>query len=169
LWRTASCKRNNKTFHSSKINYKVTKMCCVINKLLASLRYVFCVPCCFLVYGMYLPPLPLVFISLINPPPIPPVPFPCALWLCGPTFQSFICLLWIPNQLQIIYHLVIGLSVLCLMPCPVFVWGPPGLLATGSCCRVVWGLRSLNAAFPWWSCLSYYEYEWLSITWVFSM
>jgi hypothetical protein len=27
------------------------------------------------------------------------------------------------------------------------VWDPPRLLATGSCCWVVWGLRSLNAAF----------------------
>jgi hypothetical protein len=48
--------------------------------------------------------------------------------------------------------LVINLSVLCLVPFPVFVWGPPGLLATGSCCWVVWGLRSLNAAFPCWLC-----------------
>jgi hypothetical protein len=39
---------------------------------------------------------------------------------------------------------------------PVFVWGPPGLLATSSCYWVGWGLRSLNAAFPWWSCLSYF-------------
>jgi hypothetical protein len=53
--------------------------------------------------------------------------------------------------------LVINLSVLCLVPCPVFVWGPPGLLATGSCCWVVWGLRSLSAAFPCWSCLSYFK------------
>jgi hypothetical protein len=29
------------------------------------------------------------------------------------------------------------------------------LLATGSCCWVVWGLRSLNAAFLCWYCLSY--------------
>jgi hypothetical protein len=36
----------------------------------------------------------------------------------------------------------------CRVPCPVFVFGPLGLLATGSFCWVVWGLRSLNAAFP---------------------
>jgi hypothetical protein len=47
--------------------------------------------------------------------------------------------------------------VLCLMPFPVFLWGPPGLLATGSCYWVGWGLCSLNAAFPWWSCLSYFS------------
>jgi hypothetical protein len=34
--------------------------------------------------------------------------------------------------------------------------GPPGLIAIGSCCWVIWGLRSLNAAFPCWSCLSYF-------------
>jgi hypothetical protein len=43
--------------------------------------------------------------------------------------------------------LVNNLSELCLVPCPVFGWGPSGLLATGSCCWVVWGWRSLNAAF----------------------
>jgi hypothetical protein len=41
------------------------------------------------------------------------------------------------------------LELLCLMPFPVFVWGPPELLATGSCYWVGWRLRSLNAAFPW--------------------
>jgi hypothetical protein len=41
------------------------------------------------------------------------------------------------------------------LPCPFYVWGPPGLLAVGFCCWVIWGLRSLNAAFPCWSCLSY--------------
>jgi hypothetical protein len=47
-------------------------------------------------------------------------------------------------------------TIMCLsLPCPVFVWGLPGLLATGSCCWVIWGFRSLNAAFPCWSCLSY--------------
>jgi hypothetical protein len=35
--------------------------------------------------------------------------------------------------------------------------GPPGLLPTGSCYWVGWGLRSLNAAFPCWSCLSYFN------------
>jgi hypothetical protein len=83
-------------------------------------------------------------------------------WLCGPIVQSFVCFLWIPYQLQIIYLLVIGLSVLCLVPCPVFVWGPHGLLATDSCYWVGWGLCSLNAAFPWWSCLSYF----LSPVWI---
>jgi hypothetical protein len=42
------------------------------------------------------------------------------------------------------------------VPCPVFLWGPPGLLAAGACCWVGWGLRSLNAAFPCRSCLSYF-------------
>jgi hypothetical protein len=68
--------------------------------------------------------------------------------------------LWIPNQLQIIYHLMINGS----LPCPFCVWGPPGLLAVGSCCWVMWGLRSLNAAFPCWSCLSYFRktVEWVT-------
>jgi hypothetical protein len=37
-----------------------------------------------------------------------------------------------------------------------FIWSPLGLLAARYCCRVVWGLRSLNAAFPCWSCISYF-------------
>jgi hypothetical protein len=53
---------------------------------------------------------------------------------------------------------VINLSELCLVPCPVFGWCPSELLATGSCCWVVWWLHSLNAAFPCWSCLSYFNY-----------
>jgi hypothetical protein len=36
----------------------------------------------------------------LHPGPLPPVPF-C---LYGPNSQSFICFLWIPSQLQIIYH-----------------------------------------------------------------
>jgi hypothetical protein len=54
--------------------------------------------------------------------------------------------------------LVIGLSVLWLVPCPVSVLGSSRLLATGSCCLVAWGLRSSNAAIPCWSCLSYFNY-----------
>jgi hypothetical protein len=53
--------------------------------------------------------------------------------------------------------LVVSLPMLCLVPCPVFVWCPPVLLATGSCYWVGWRLRSLNAAFPCWSCLSYFK------------
>jgi hypothetical protein len=52
--------------------------------------------------------------------------------------------------------IVISLFVLCLVPCPVFVCSPLGLFATSSCCLVMWGLRSLNAAFPCWFCLSYH-------------
>jgi hypothetical protein len=53
--------------------------------------------------------------------------------------------------------LVISLYMLYLVPvpCPVFVLCLCGLFANDSCCWVVWGLRSLNAAFPCWSCLSY--------------
>jgi hypothetical protein len=51
---------------------------------------------------------------------------------------------------------VVSLPVHYLVPFPVFVWGPPGLLATGSFYWVGWELRSLNAAFPWWSYLSYF-------------
>jgi hypothetical protein len=51
----------------------------------------------------------LVFISLINhPPPFPRLLFPSPLW-------AYYYFLWIPNQLQIIYHLMI-MSVLCLCP-----------------------------------------------------
>jgi hypothetical protein len=39
------------------------------------------------------------------------------------------------------------MSVLCVAPCIVLVWVPPGLLATGSGCWVVWGLCSLNTTF----------------------
>jgi hypothetical protein len=49
---------------------------------------------------------------------------------------------------RLIYsYVVVFLPVLCLMPCLIFVWGPP-LLATDACYWVGWGLRSLNAAFP---------------------
>jgi hypothetical protein len=34
---------------------------------------------------------------------------------------------------------MVYLPVLCLVPFPVFVWGPPGLLATCSCYWVGWG------------------------------
>jgi hypothetical protein len=43
-----------------------------------------------------------------TPPPSPDLLSPSPLWA-----YSF---LWIPNQLQIIYHLMINLSVLCLCP-----------------------------------------------------
>jgi hypothetical protein len=45
-----------------------------------------------------------------------------------------------------------------------WVWGPPGLLAIGSCCWVIWGLRSLNTAFPCWSCFSYFS----KLIWLFT-
>jgi hypothetical protein len=75
-----------------------------------------------------------------------PAPFPLVsliLWVYYSIIYLFSLSSW-----RVIYQLVINLSVLCLVPCPVFVWGPPGLLAAGSCCWVVWGLRSLSAAFP---------------------
>jgi hypothetical protein len=54
------------------------------------------------------------FISLINPPS-PGLLSPSPLW-------AYYYFLWIPNQLQIIYHLMINLSALCL--CPVlFLFG----------------------------------------------
>jgi hypothetical protein len=71
--------------------------------------------------------------------------------------RSIVCYLWVPCQLQIDFIiLVISLSELCLVSCLVFVWGPSGLLAIGSCCCVMLGLRSLNTAFPCWSFLSYH-------------
>jgi hypothetical protein len=68
------------------------------------------------------------------------------LWLCGPIIQWFTCFLWIPCQLPITLYflffnhlfvffeflfsyklffsfLVISLSVLCRVPCPVFCLG----------------------------------------------
>jgi hypothetical protein len=66
-----------------------------------------------------------------------------------PFILSIICFLWIPYQLQIIY-------IFSDKPVRAFVLGPSGFLATGSCCWVVWGLRSLNATFPCWPCLSYF-------------
>jgi hypothetical protein len=96
--------------------------------------------------------LPLVFIYFIYS-----CPLPCAFWLYGPNLQLCICFLLVHYQLLIIYsYVVVCLPVLCLMPCPFFVWGPPGLLATDACYWVGWGLRSLNAAFPCRSCLSYF-------------
>jgi hypothetical protein len=47
-----------------------------------------------------------------------------------PIIQSFFFFCF-SYKLSII--LVINLSVLCLVPCSVFVWGPPWLFATGSC------------------------------------
>jgi hypothetical protein len=67
----------------------------------------------------------------------------------------FFSSLSVTNYFFLCMILVINLPMLCFLPWPVFVWGPPGLLVTGSCCWIVWGLRSLNAAFPSWSCLSY--------------
>jgi hypothetical protein len=117
--------------------------------------------------------LPLAIFLYLSPLPLVSILFPCALWLCWPIILSFICCLWIPCQLQIIYllfdHLFVSfrflisykliiilmysLWVFCLVPCPIFC--PPGLLANGSCCWVVWGLRSLNAPFPCWFCSSF--------------
>jgi hypothetical protein len=104
-------------------------------------------PCCFLVYGKYFPTLPLVFIYFIYPLHSPGIlsPSPCALWLYG-HIQSFSSLL-VSNYLWLFW-----------LACPVlFLFGgPPGLLTTDSCDSLVgWGLRSLNAAFPCWSCLTY--------------
>jgi hypothetical protein len=101
----------------------------------------------------------LPLLALFYPPPFPlsHVPFPCAFWHCGPYIKSFICFVLFHYKLLIMYSdVVVFLPVLCLVPCPVFLWGPPGLLAAGACCLVGWGLRSLNAAFPCRSCLSYF-------------
>jgi hypothetical protein len=40
---------------------------------------------------------PIFYLFYLSPPfPGSPVPFPCALWLYGPIFQSFICFLLVP-------------------------------------------------------------------------
>jgi hypothetical protein len=54
------------------------------------------------------------------------------------------CLLYKTNYSAFFYS--VFLLKFCLEPCPIFVWGPPGLLIAGSCCWVVWGLRSWNGA-----------------------
>jgi hypothetical protein len=59
-------------------------------------------------------------------------------FLCGPFYHFFNFLVGNYSSLSIIF--VITLPMHCLAPCPVFVLGAPGLLATGSCCWVVWGL-----------------------------
>jgi hypothetical protein len=64
------------------------------------------------------------------------------------------------NQLFVFFNFLVGnyyffssiieviiLTVLRIVSFPVFVCGPLGLLTDGSCCWVMWGLRSLNAAF----------------------
>jgi hypothetical protein len=56
----------------------------------------------------------------------------------------FICFLWIPYQLQIIYQFsdwpirALPFAMSC------FVWGTPGLLVTGSCCWVVFDERRIS-------------------------
>jgi hypothetical protein len=49
--------------------------------------------------------------------------------------------------------------MLCLVPCPVFVWGPPGLLATGFCYWVGLGLRSLNFVLTYLTCPLLYVFH----------
>jgi hypothetical protein len=53
------------------------------------------------------------------------------------------------------------------LPCALycfFLGGLSWLLATGFCCWVMWGLRSLNVAFPCWS-YHILWYTWRIITW----
>jgi hypothetical protein len=105
-------------------------------------------------------PLPLLFISFIYPPSPnllspSPVPFDFIGLLFNHLFVFFSSLS-VTDYFFLCLILVVNLHMLCLVPCPVFVWGPSWLLATGSCCWIVWGLRSLNAAYPCWSCLSYF-------------
>jgi hypothetical protein len=72
-----------------------------------------------------------------------------------PIIQSLICFLLIPNQLQIIHHLVIKLSVLtCTLPC--FCLGSAWAPCRWFMLLAHMGLRSLNAAFPCGSWLSYF-------------
>jgi hypothetical protein len=113
------------------------------------------------------------------PSPLPPVS--CPLPLCPLTLWAYYSIIYlfslnslsVTNYFLLFNHLlvffeilisyklfiilVIKLSVLCLVPYPVFVWSPTGLLVIVSCCWVIWELRSLNAAFHCWSCLSFFS------------
>jgi hypothetical protein len=67
-------------------------------------------------------------------------PLPCAPLLCWPIYQAIV----FDFHLNYYYFLsciitVIILSVIWHVPCPVFVWSCPGLLAAGPCCWVVGG------------------------------
>jgi hypothetical protein len=69
---------------------------------------------------------------------------------------KYISTLSVTNYVFLYIVWVVGLPMLCLVPCPVSIWGPPWLLTTDSCYWVGWGSRSLNAAFPWCSWLLYF-------------
>jgi hypothetical protein len=97
---------------------------------------------------------------LIHPFPFPgfPVPFPCALWFCGPSiiylfsFKSLSVYFLLFNHIsyKLFIILVISLSMLCF--CLVSAWAPcHWFLLPG---RV--GVAFIEHAFPWWSCLSYF-------------
>jgi hypothetical protein len=76
-----------------------------------------------------------------------PVPFDFMGLLFNHLFAFFV-------SLSATYYLFKWLDCSCALS--FFVWGPPGLLATGSCYWVGLGLRLLNAAFPCWSSLPYF-------------
>jgi hypothetical protein len=74
------------------------------------------------------------YLFYLSPPyPGSPVPFPVPFDFVGLLFNHlfvFFSSLSVTNYFLI---LVVSLPMLYLVPCPVFVWGPLGLLATGSC------------------------------------
>jgi hypothetical protein len=97
-----------------------------------------CVPCCFLVCSMF--PFSHSFIIIFAPPvpftssPLPLCPFD--LW----AYQSIKCNRF-PYRLllfPLLYYLVIIMSMLCRMPCPGFVCGPPGHLSSLGCVVVAY-------------------------------
>jgi hypothetical protein len=127
-----------------------------------------CVPCCFssTVSIFHFAP------GLISLIPLPRVSFPLSpvtswayysiIYLFSLNFLSVTNYFLLFNHLFVFFEFSLNslsvtnylyfkwLTCPCLCPVPFFVLGPSGFLATGCCCWVVWGFRSLNAAFPCW-------------------
>jgi hypothetical protein len=137
-------------FYHHQTGKKVTHLFhCLFHTVLVTLLFVFLVV--FLSTVSFFS-LPKVLILWFPPSPLSPIPFPCSFYLVGHFLFWFSCRLLL---FLLMYYFsekpvrVLPFALSC------FVWDPPGMLTAGPWCLVVWGFRSLNAAFLWWSCLSY--------------
>jgi hypothetical protein len=103
------------------------------------------VPCCFRFYDKYPLICPPNFISLILPRPLrffleSRIPLLCALYLLDLLNNHLFVFFDFLNgdYYFICIILAISMPVLCLSPCPVFIWSPSGFLATVPSC---WGVE----------------------------